>query len=66
MHIFQTQKINQGVNAITDQLLTIMQQDKWNGSTGPRNPTVPAGGLKHQDTEPLRTARESAKEMAGS
>lgn len=43
-----------------------MQQDKWNGSTGPCNPTVPTGGLKNQDAESLQTAKENAIEMAGS
>lgn len=66
MHIVQIRKINLRVNAITDQLLTIMQQGKWNGSTGPRNPTVPAAGLQNQGTESLQTAREDATEMAGS
>lgn len=66
MHIFQIRKINLGVNAITDQLLTIMQQDKSNGSTGPHNPTVPTGGLKNQDAESLQTAKENATEMVGS
>lgn len=31
MHIFQTQKMNVGVNAVTDQLLTTMQQGKGGG-----------------------------------
>lgn len=44
MHIIQTQKINLGANAVTDQLLTIMQHSKWNGCTGPCDPMVPAGG----------------------
>lgn len=65
MHTFQTWKINLGVNAITDQLLTIMQQDMRNGSAGPCNPTVPAGRLKNQDAESLQTAKENATEMAG-
>lgn len=39
-----------------------MQQGKWNGSAGPRNPTVPAGGLKNQNTESLHTAQENATE----
>lgn len=65
-HIFQTQKINQGVNALTDQQLTIMQQEKGNGSAGPRHPTVPAGGSKNQDAESLHTAQENATEMTGS
>lgn len=43
-----------------------MQQGKWNGSAGPRNPTVPAGGFKHQDAESLHTTKENATEMAGS
>lgn len=52
MHILQTQKLNPGVNAGTDQLLTIMQQGTWNGSAGPRNPTVPAGGWKTRTLNP--------------
>lgn len=36
----------------TDQLLTIMQQGTWNGSAGPRNPTVPAGGWKTRTLNP--------------
>lgn len=52
------------MNAITDQLLTIMQQGKWNGSAGPRNPTVPAEGLKNQDAESLHTAEENTTKMA--
>lgn len=58
MHIFQTQKINLGVNAITDQLLTIMQQGKWDGSAGPCNPTVPAGGLKTSMLNPYKLPKK--------
>lgn len=58
MHIFQTQKMNLGVNAVTDQLLTIMQQGKWDGSAGPSKPTAPAGGWKTRILNPYRLPKK--------
>lgn len=64
MHILQTRKINLEVNAVTDQLLTIMQQEvKW--TRWPSGPHSACRRVKTQEAEALHAAEENATDMAG-
>lgn len=63
MHIFQTQKINLEVNAITDQLLTIMQQDKWKDLPAFVTPQCPQEGSKPGYWTPTYCQKQQQQKM---
>lgn len=64
MHILQTQKINGGRDAITDQLVTIMQQGTGDGSAALESHSA-CRRVKTQEAGFLSTARNTA-EIPGS